>query len=161
VALILGTGLLASLSLQADEIRVKLPAPPLPPVLLPIPPPMIWLPIPKVYVAHDSPYPVFYHQGHYYFHYERVWYLGPGYNGPWTTIVIRQLPPGLRGFRQERWHEYQREADRRFREDRDDDHYPFYAGHPGERAHWKYRDRSHDREGKGNRDGRGRGRDDD
>lgn len=139
----------ASFTLQparGDDIRIKVPVPPLPRIVLPAPPPMIWLPGISVYVAHDSPYPIFAHQNRYYLRHAHVWYVGPAYNGPWTVIEERRVPRNLRGFHQERWRDYETEADRRFREDRDEHHYPYYADRPGERVRWQqHHDHGNDR----------------
>lgn len=140
---------------HGDEIKIKAPVPPIPKIVLPVPPPMIWLPGISVYVAHESPYPIFAHQNHYYLHHENIWYIGPAYNGPWTVIEARRVPPGLRGFRPERWRDYEMEADRRFREDREDRHYPYYADRPSERVYWKqHHDRGYERNRSPHGDGR-------
>jgi len=172
IAALLGALFLITGPVLADDNRIKIPAPPLPPlpkIVLPSPPPMVWLPVPQVYVAHDSPHQIFHHEGHYYLHRQDVWYIGPGYAGPWTVANQKQVPPGLRKYRGERWGEYQREAAQHFRDGRNHDHSPFYAsrenGQPRERAHWK--DSNHDRGRHGDKEkndqnghGRGRGHDD-
>lgn len=172
IAALLGALFLISGPVLADDNRIKIPLPPHPPlpkIVLPSPPPMVWLPGPKVYVAHDTPHQIFYHEGHYYLHHQDGWYIGPGYAGPWTTAMEKQVPPGLRRYRGEHWGEYQREAAHHFREGHDHDHSPFYAGresgHARERAHWKEDD--HDRGRHADKDrnenrgqGRGRGHDD-
>ncbi|HCU53246.1 MAG TPA: hypothetical protein DIC36_02835 [Gammaproteobacteria bacterium] len=144
----------------AGDIKIPLPPhPPLPKIVLPAPPAMIWLPGVQVYVAHDSPYPIFHREGRYYLNHEGAWYFGPGYNGPWTATDAHHVPPGLRNYRREHWGEYQREADHRFREGRDHDHAAFY-GHRHERAHWKDKDHGRDKhDGRGNHDDRGNGKD--
>jgi hypothetical protein len=38
----------------------------------------------------------YYHQGYYYHHRERTWYLSRELRGPWYLIQDRELPPGLR-----------------------------------------------------------------
>lgn len=165
IATLLTAAFLATQPLRADEIKIRLPAPPVPKIVLPAPPPMIWLPGPQVYVAHESPHPIFFHGGQYYLFHQDVWFIGPAYAGPWTVIKVRQVPPGLRKFRGERWGEYQREATQRFREGRDNGHHPFYAGRPGERARWKGDDHDRGRDGyKGHKEKKekhGRGRDKD
>lgn len=169
-AALLGVLLLASGPILADDNRIKLPAPPLPPlpkIVLPSPPPMVWLPTLQVYVAHNSPHQLFHHERQYYLHHQDVWYIGPGYAGPWTVVKHKQVPPGLRKHRGEHWGKYQREAAQHYREGRDHGRSPFYAGrekgHPHERAHWK--DSDHDRgrhagKEKTEKHGRGRGHDD-
>lgn len=144
----LTAAILGAQPVNADEVRIKLPAPPVPKIVLPVPPPMIWLPVPQVYVAHATPHPIFFHAKHYYLHHHDVWYIGPGHGGPWTTIREKQLPPGLRKFHKNKWGDYQREADDRFRHGKHDGHPAFYAGNPNKRAYWKddehERGRSHD-----------------
>lgn len=180
---------LAAQPALAGDDKIKIPTPPLfpkivlkapPKIVLPAPPPMVWLPGPQVYVAHNSPHRIFFHDGRYYLFNEGIWYIGPGYAGPWAHAEPRQVPPGLHRFHGEEWDGYQHEADRRYREGRDDDHYAFYARHDAgerhERARWQddgrrdrgWRDDGRDRgwrghdEDRGDRGrGRGRGRDDD
>jgi len=162
VAVLFTALIMMSGSILAGEIRIPLPPlPPLPKIVFTAPPAMVWLPGPQVYVAHDSPYPVFHHEGRYYLNHEGAWYFGPGYNGPWTSANNHQIPPGLRNYRREQWGEHQHEAEQRFREGREDEHAPFY-GHRHERAQWQ--DRDHDRGRHNDRDdneerGHGRGRD--
>jgi hypothetical protein len=175
-AILLATTLLPAPALLADGLKIRIPVPPVPKIVLPAPPPMIWLPSLQVYVAHDTPHNIFFHDGHYYLFHQSAWYLGPGYAGPWTAVKVREVPPGLRNFHGERWDEYEHEADRRYRGwHDDDDHHPFYARRDAherhERAYWHAQE-DHDR---GNRDEhrdrrnhdqdrgkhRGRGRDDD
>lgn len=176
-AVLLAAMLLPATVLRADELKLKIPVPPLPRIVLPAPPPMVWLPQLRVYVAHDTPHNIFFHDGHYYLYHQNAWYLGPGYAGPWTAVTVRQVPPGLRAYRGDHWDDYQRDADERFRHWHDDDaHYPFYARREAhehhERAYWHEsrddHDRGHRDEGRGWRDHgqdrgehRGRGRDDD
>ena len=146
-AALLLAAFLAAQPARSDEIKIKIPPPPIPKIVLPAPPPMIWLPGISVYVAHESPYPIFAHEGRYYLRHEHGWYVGPGYNGPWSAVEERHVPPGLRGFHHERWREYQLEADRRFREDREEHHHPFYAGRPDERAYYdKHHGHGYDRD---------------
>lgn len=172
IATLLIAAFLAAQPARADEIKIRLPAPPglpAPRIVLPAPPPMIWLPGLQVYVAHDSPHHIFYHDGHYYLFRDNVWYMGPGFAGPWLIVKVRQVPPGLHGFRGERWEEYEHEADRRYRDWHDDDeHHPFYAGRErgrGERAYWKGEEHDRGWHGRGQdmreQHGRGRGRDKD
>lgn len=145
-AAVLIAAFLVNQPVYSDEVKIKIPVPPVPKIVLPVPPPMIWLPGISVYVAHDSPYPIFAHRNRYYLHHEHIWYVGPAYNGPWTVIEERRVPRSLRGFRQERWRDYEMEADRRFREDREERHYPYYADRPGERVHWQqHHERGYDR----------------
>lgn len=165
IAILLTAAFLATQPLRADEIKIKLPAPPVPKIVLPAPPPMIWLPDPQVYVAHDSPHHIFFHSGRYYLFHQDAWFIGPAYNGPWSVIKAKQLPPGLRNYRPDNWGHYQREAAQRFREGHDNGHPPFHAGRPHERAHWKGDDHNRGRHGEKERmekkEKHGRGRDKD
>jgi hypothetical protein len=174
---ILATLLLAAMlppaaSVLAGEIKIKIPTPPAPRIVLPAPPPMIWLPQLQVYVAHDTPHNIFFHDGRYYLYHQNSWYLGPGYGGPWNPVMVKQVPPGLRTYHGDRWDDYEREADHRYRNWHGDNaHHPFYArrdayGHR-ERAYWHKwdehdRDRRaehHDRSDYGHDRGKHRGRD--
>jgi len=164
--------LFAAHPLYADDIKIKIPAPPIPKIVLPAPPPMIWLPTPQIHVAYDSPYPIFHHERNYYLHHDDIWYIGPSYNGPWSLIKGKQVPKGLRKFKKDNWGHYQREAAQRFREERDDrHHHHFYADRPQERARWSdyerrsqkdhhYRDRRDDQRGKNKEKHKKGGRDD-
>jgi len=168
IATILFILFLAAGPTLAGDIHINIQAP-LPTIVLSAPTPMVWLPGLQVYVAHNSPHHLFHHEGHYYLRHQNAWYIGPGYSGPWTTAYEQQVPHGLRGYRDERWSEYQREATQNFRDGRDHGRAPFYAGresgHAHERAHWK--DNDHDRGRHADKDrnekrghGRGRGNDD-
>ena len=116
--------------------NISLPLPPLPPLVLPpiphiklsAPPLMVWLPTPAVYVAMDSPYPIFCHENRYYLHSNNAWYVGPGYNGPWATVHVSLLPPGLHHFHEHEWNRYQHEA-HYWREHDHHDHRQFYGLH--------------------------------
>ena len=115
---------------SADDNQIRIPRPPMPRIVLPAAPPMIWLPAPKVYVAHKSPYPIFYQSGHYYLHDHDAWFIGPGYGGPWKAVSSHRVPKNLRGFRKHHWGRYQNEAAQHFRDDDRDDrheHSPFYG----------------------------------
>lgn len=137
IAALLATVLLSAKPLYADDVKIKIPAPPMPKIVLPAPPPMIWLPTPQIHVAYDSPYPIFHQERHYYLHHDDNWYIGPSYNGPWGLIKGKQVPKSLRKFKKDNWGHYQREAAQRFRDDHDDrHHHHFYADRPQERATW-------------------------
>lgn len=133
---------------HASDNQIRIPVPPLPKIVLPAPPPMIWLPTPKIYVAHESPHPIFFHSGQYYLHDHDRWYIGPGYAGPWNHVHSKKIPKHLRNFRKEHWGKYQSEAAHHFRSDRYE-HEPFYAQREAReehrRAHWQeYEERHHD-----------------
>ena len=140
---------------HASDNQIRIPLPPLPKIVLPAPPPMIWLPTPKIYVAHESPYPIFFHSGQYYLHDHDTWYIGPGYAGPWNHVHPKKVPKKLRNFRKDNWGKYQSEAAHHFRSDRHE-HEPFYARREAHeqhrRADWKeyedQRGRGHERKEK-------------
>lgn len=125
---------------HASDNQIRIPLPPLPKIVLPAPPPMIWLPAPKIYVAHNSPYPIFFHSGNYYLHDQDTWYIGPGYAGPWNRVHPKKLPKYLRAFRNDSWEQYQSEAAYQFRSNRYE-HEPFYARREAreqhQRAYWQ------------------------
>lgn len=136
---------------HASDNQIRIPVPPLPKIVLPAPPPMIWLPTPKIYVAHESPYPIFFHSGHYYLNDHDAWYIGPGYAGPWNRVHPKKLPKNLRKFHKDNWGQYQSEAARQFHSDRYE-HEPFYARREAReqhrRAHWQeYEERHEERHG--------------
>ena len=132
---------------HAGDNQIRIPLPPMPKIVLPAPPPMIWLPVPKVYVAHESPYPIFFHSGRYYLHDHDSWYIGPGYAGPWTTVHHKKVPKNLRAFRKDNWGQYQSEAAHHFHSDRYERE-PFYARREAReqhrRADWREYDERHD-----------------
>lgn len=134
---------------HAGDNEIRIPLPPLPKIVLPAPPPMIWLPAPKIYVAHKSPYPIFFHSGHYYLHDHDKWYIGPGYAGPWNPVRSKKVPKNLRKFRKENWGKYQSDAAHHFRSDRYE-HEPFYARREAREQHrrvsWQEYEDRHDHE---------------
>ena len=77
-----------------------------PPVVVYSPPTMVLLPEPQMYVAVGVPYDIFFIGDRYYYFREGNWFWAPGYGGPWTYVVYRTLPPGLRKFKVERLREY-------------------------------------------------------
>ena len=99
---------------------IKIPLPPVP-IIVPDPPLFLQPPQLGFRVAVDTPYDLFIVDNRYYVIKDRVWFVGPGYNGPWQSIGFDRLPPGLRKhqlreIRLERDHEL-----RRYREERDYD----------------------------------------
>lgn len=129
VACAMTAAVLGSAPAQArDGISIPLPPlPPIPQIRLKASPLMVWLPTPGVHVALDSPYPIFAHEDRYYLHSNNVWYVGPGYAGPWTSVHIHLLPPGLRHYRGHEWQHYQHEA--RYRHDHNHHTRPHFYGH--------------------------------
>jgi hypothetical protein len=87
----------AGTPLQAEDQNVNI-NPGAPPVAA-VPPTMLLLAKPYVYVAVGIRYDIFFTGGRYYFFYTGNWYRGPGFNGPWTHVKFRALPPGLRKYK--------------------------------------------------------------
>jgi hypothetical protein len=131
------------------DVHVHVPAPV---VVLPAPPPMVWLPGPRIYIAHGAPHRIFFNDDRYYLFHDDVWFVGPGYGGPWARIKIKQVPPGLRKFKARDWDGWQREAGRHAR-----------GGHPGHPNFVGWKDdnekRAHQGGKHGGNPGKGRGKD--
>src|SRR5262245_60996435 len=70
-----------------------------PPVVVYSPPTMVLLPEPQAYVAVGVPYDIFFIGGRYYYFHGTHWFWASGYNGPWTYVEYRALPPGLRRYK--------------------------------------------------------------
>lgn len=115
-------------------------APPV--VVLPAPPPMVWLPGPHIYIAHGAPHRIFFNSDRYYLFHDNVWFVGPGYGGPWSRVKIKQLPPGLHKFKAKDWNDWQREAGRHA-----------HTGHPGHPNFVGWKDDSEKRARKAERHG--------
>ncbi len=132
IALILGAAsVLTSPNSPADNLRIRLPVPPLPGINLPLPPPppMVWMPHLNVYVAHKTQRPIFFREGHYYVRDHDRWFASRDYDGPWVQIDVDRLPRSLRVYRNEDWDRYEHDADRHYRERGDDAPAPFYPVH--------------------------------
>ena len=150
---------------QAADVSVNINIP-APVVRLPAPPHMVWLPAPRIYVAFESPHEIFFDDDHYYLHDHDVWYVGPGYGGPWARVKVRHLPPGLRKYRHEQWDDFQRQAKPRYHDDDDREHRNFVGWkekkHKHEKNHHRDREESeHSERGRGHDQGRKHGRKDD
>lgn len=142
IALIVGAACaLPSAASMAGGLSIRLPAPPLPGINLPLPPPppMVWMPQLHVYVAHRTQRPIFYREGRYYVRDNDRWFVSDDYHGPWMHVDIDELPPSLRGYRHDDWDRYQRDADEHYRRREDyDAPAPFYPDHHdrGEHRGW-------------------------
>jgi hypothetical protein len=84
-------------------VEAGLPAPPLPPLLLPAPPPVVLIPDTYAYFAPDVDGELIFYHGYWYRPYEGRWYRSSRYRGPWGFIaigrvprVLLDLPPGYR-----------------------------------------------------------------
>ena len=78
-----------------------LPAPPLPPLLIPVPPPVVLIPGTYAYFAPDVEAELVFYGGYWYRPYDGRWYRASHYNGPWGFVstkkvpgVLIKLPPG-------------------------------------------------------------------
>lgn len=146
---------------RADGIYIRVPAPPVPHIVLSAPPPMVWLPSIGIYVAHESPYPIFFLDGRYYLRDHDRWFAAHAYGGPWGRVDDMRLPPPLRRYHDRDWDRYQHEAGMGYRRNDDRMHPMFY---PGRRDGDRYQERDfrRGRDFRGNDDyrGRGHGRDD-
>src|SRR5512133_107785 len=78
----------------AGDLTIKLPVPPLP-IFVPEPPLFLLPPQLGFHVSVDTPDDIYLVNKRYYVPKGKVWYVGPGYNGPWQIIDIERLPPGL------------------------------------------------------------------
>ena len=80
-----------------------IPAPPLPPLLIPAPPPVVLIPGTYAYFAPDADVELIFYGGYWYRPYRGGWYRASHYNGPWGFVnakrvpgVLINLPPGYR-----------------------------------------------------------------
>ena len=80
----------------AGDVRVGVhfgvPAPvvvvPAAPVV--VAPPVVYAPPPPVVVAPGAP--VYFYGSSYYTYYNRAWFAGPGYGGPWAFVPVARVP---------------------------------------------------------------------
>lgn len=96
---------------SAGDINIRLPMPPLP-IFVPEPPLFLVPPTLGFHVSVDTPDDIFFVDQRYYVPKGDIWYVGPGYNGPWQTIKVDRLPPGLRKHHHD---EIRRERDREYK----------------------------------------------
>jgi hypothetical protein len=149
-----GLWLLAASGLaHAADVSVQINVPG-PVIALPAPPHMVWLPSPHVYIAFGSPHQIFFDDDNYYLYDHDVWYIGPGYGGPWARTQVNRLPPGLRKHRHEHWDDYQRQAQPRYRADDDHNHRNFVGWKEKKEKQEKYNKPKHDDRGRRNERGR-------
>ncbi|MHB8453343.1 MAG: hypothetical protein ACYDDO_01340 [Acidiferrobacterales bacterium] len=128
---------LLSAGAHADGVVIRIAPPPVPRILLPAPPPMVWLPSQGIYVAHNSPQPIFFRDGRYYVRKRGIWFAAQSYGGPWGRVDARMLPPPLHAYRDRDWDRYQHEAQTHYGQREDRAHPVFYPGHHdrGNRGH--------------------------
>ena len=99
------------------------------PIIVQEPPLFLVPPALGFHVAVGSPYDMFFIDGRYYLCKEKVWYVAPGYGGPWAAIQRDRLPPGLA---KRRYAEVIALRDREYGDyKRDRDHYKGKTFHPG------------------------------
>lgn len=65
------------------------------PIIVQEPPLFLVPPTLGFQVAVGVPYDMFLIDGRYYLCQEKIWYVAPGYGGPWTVLKRDRLPPGL------------------------------------------------------------------
>jgi hypothetical protein len=75
-------------SLAAAEVRVGIGVPA--PVFVAPPVPVVVAPPPPVVVAPGAP--VYFYGSSYYTYYNRAWFVGPGYGGPWAFVPVARVP---------------------------------------------------------------------
>ena len=95
--------LLALIILLPVAGNAGLPAPPLPPLLVPAPPSVVLIPGTYAYFAPDVDDDLIFYGGFWYRPYRGGWYRASHYNGPWGFVntkrvpgVLIHLPPGYR-----------------------------------------------------------------
>jgi len=59
------------------------------------PPPLVAIPSSPVMYAPAAPANYFFYGGQYYVFTRDNWYLGPDFNGPWTTVAPAYVPPPI------------------------------------------------------------------
>ena len=72
-----------------------LPAPPLPPLLIPAPPPVVLIPGTYAYFAPDVDDELIFYGGYWYRPYRGGWYRASHYNGPWGFVNTKRVPGAL------------------------------------------------------------------
>jgi hypothetical protein len=130
------------------DIRVGIPVPLPPTVVIQTAPEFIYAPALGFHVSVGAPYDIVYIGNDYYLYNNGYYYRSHNYNGPWVGVEARRLPPGLR---KHRYEDIRRFRDREYRRyDRDREHY---------RGRWHRPGEAHRGEGRGgeHRGGEGRG----
>ena len=67
-------------------VNIGVPAP----VFVASPAPVVVAPAPPFVVAPGAP--VYFHGSSYYTYYNRAWFVGPGYGGPWAFVPVARVP---------------------------------------------------------------------
>jgi len=102
-------------------------APPPPRVVVSAPPAVVFQVAPQFivpsqlgfYVGVDTPYDIIFSSDNYYLYYGNGWHRSHYYNGPWTPVPYKQLPPGIRKHRLEQIRTYRDREYVVYREQRD------------------------------------------
>lgn len=95
VAWVLGAAIvvLGGGSAQADSVSIGVNTPSVSFGLnIGAPPPLVSVPGLPVYHAPAVAHNYFVYGGYYYLFHEGGWYYSPRYNGPWSSLVIHQVP---------------------------------------------------------------------
>lgn len=128
-----------------------------PPVEVEAPPEMVFLPEAGIYVAIGVAYDIFFLSGRYYYFRDGNWFWAHGYGGPWTHVVYKSLPPGLRRYKVEHLREFREREYRAYRAEGPKFRGKHFAGAPGpgpNARHDKHEMKEHVKE----KHGEGRGR---
>jgi hypothetical protein len=129
------------------DVHINLGVPPVvveapPPVVVEEPPTMVFLPEPGIYVAIGVPYDIFFISGRYYYFRGGNWFWAGGYGGPWTHVVYRSLPPGLRRYKIERLHEFREREHKVYRAQGPKFQGKHFAAVPGPKAREQRKEQS-------------------
>ncbi len=73
------------------EVNINV-AIPLPGLVISAPPAMVVIPGTYAYYPPDVSVNIFFYNGHWYRPYRGQWFIAAGYNGPWGSIAIRNVP---------------------------------------------------------------------
>lgn len=102
------------------DLNIHLGSPPAVPIIVEEPPLFLVPASLGFQVAVGVPYDMFLIDSRYYLCKGKVWYVAPGYDGPWTAIRHDRLPPGLAkrrhadliALRDEEYRHYRQEGER-------------------------------------------------
>ncbi len=154
----LGAGLLGLLlfasPLQASDvgfnINLSIGNQPAPRVVRPVPviieePPVFLYPAQLGFaVAVGIPYDLIYIEGRYYLYDDDIWYVGSRYDGPWTVVKHKHLPPGLRKHKVKYIHDCRDREYHSYRKVYHDSGYRGKIHHPGKDKHKRKHKRDDD-----------------
>jgi len=95
IALAVGTAILVLVAgpARADNVNIGVSTPNVSFGLnIGSPPPLVAVPGQPVYHAPAVQHNYFVYGGYYYLFHEGTWFYSPRYNGPWSSLVIHQVP---------------------------------------------------------------------